>query len=64
VAEENGRTGKKTCSSANLSTANFTWTDLESNSIFCVERPTTKHLSHVKNWKGISKKIMKLYGLD
>jgi hypothetical protein len=47
-----------------MSTANFTRTELESNSTVCNERPATKHLSHGNIWKGISKNIMKVYGLD
>jgi hypothetical protein len=54
----NWSTGRKTCHSANLSTTNFTRTDLGSNPDLRCERPTTKclnhgttlvHLGHVEN---------------
>jgi len=45
VTEKKQSTKKRTCTIAYLPTANFTRTDLESDSILCGERPTTKHLS-------------------
>jgi len=68
VTEKNRSTEKTICPIAYLSATNFTWTDLESDSILCGERPATKHLSHdmevVMNWKRVSNKTIKLYGLD
>ena len=56
VTEKYRSTEKTTCPIAYLSAANFTWTDLETDSILCGERPMTKHLSHdvetdIKRWQ-------------
>jgi len=68
VTENNRSTEKTACPIACLSAANFAWTDLESDSILCGERPATKHLSHDvevdMKWKRVSKRTIKLYGLD
>ena len=46
VTEKYRSTEKTTCPIAYLSAANITWTELESDSILCGERPATKHRSH------------------
>jgi hypothetical protein len=43
---ENRSTRRKTCHSANLSTANPAWTDPESNPALRGERPATNRLNH------------------
>lgn len=68
VTEKYRSTEKTTCPNAYLSAAKFTWTELESDSILFGERSATKHLSHDMEadikWKRVSKKTIKLYGLD
>jgi hypothetical protein len=65
---ENRKSEKTTCPFAYLPTENFTWTDLETDSILCDVRPATKHLSHDMEvdmkWKRVSKNTINLYKLD